>query len=110
MPLSLKKIHQVLGEKKDCHVEASIVTVLCASHPIQKAVAKQVPLGSSWKLKSYYKREFCGVPPVEYILDKKEQKIITVCIRAENIAADYKFIFYLDEDCQFDRKISVARK
>lgn len=67
VPLSLKTIIQVLGEN-DCHVEASIVTVLCASHPIQKAVAKQGPLGSSWKRKSYYKREFYVVSPVEYIL------------------------------------------
>lgn len=77
VPLCLKTINQVLGDN-DCHVEASIAeelaTVLCASHPVQKAIAKQGPLGSSWKRKSYYKREFGVVSPVEYILDKRNKK------------------------------------
>lgn len=77
VPLSLITINQVLGDN-DCHVEASVVeelaSVLCTSHPIQKAIAKQGPLGSSWKRKSYYKREFGVVSPVEYILDKRNKK------------------------------------
>lgn len=44
VPLSLITINQVLGDN-DCHVEASVVeelaSVLCTSHPIQKAIAKQ---------------------------------------------------------------------
>ena len=75
--LSLKTINQVLGDN-DCHVEASVVvelaTVLCSSHPIQKAIVKQGPLSTSWKRKSYYRREFGVVAPVEYILDKRNKK------------------------------------
>lgn len=67
MPYSLKTINQVLGDN-DCHVEASVVeelaTVLCSSHPIQKAIVKQGPLSTSWKRKSYYKRQFGLVSPI----------------------------------------------
>ena len=77
VPLNLKTINQVLGDN-DCHVEASVVeelaTVLCSSHPIQKAIVKQGPLSTSWKRKSYYRREFGVVSPVEYILDKRNKK------------------------------------
>ena len=77
VPLSLKTINQVLGDN-DCHVEASVVeelaTVLYSSHPIQKAIVKQGPLSTSWKRKSYYRREFGVASPVEYILDKRNKK------------------------------------
>lgn len=78
VPVSQKTIiNQFLGDNS-CHVEASVVeelvTALCSSHPIQKAILKQGPLSTSWKPKSYYKREFGVVSPVEYILDKRNRK------------------------------------
>ena len=76
VPISEKTINQFLGDK-NCHVESSVVeelaAVLCSSHPIQKAIVKQGPLSSYWKRKSYYKREFGVVSPVEYILDKRNK-------------------------------------
>lgn len=75
--VSQNTISQFLGDN-NCHVEASVVeelaAALCSSNPIQKAIVKQGPLSTSWKRKSYYKREFGVVSPVEYILDKRKQK------------------------------------
>ncbi|XP_076741620.1 uncharacterized protein LOC143419301 [Maylandia zebra] len=75
--VSQNTISQFLRDN-NCHVEASVVeelaTALCSSNPIQKAIVKQGPLSTSWKRKSYYKREFGVVSPVEYILDKRKQK------------------------------------
>lgn len=77
VPGSIAAINQHL-EDNNCHVEASVVqqlaTVLCSSHPIHKAIGKQGPLSTSWKRKSYYKREFGVVSPLEYILDKRNKK------------------------------------
>lgn len=112
MPLSLKIINQVLGDN-DYHVEASaveaLVTVLCSSHPVQKAIVKQGPLSTSWKGKQYYRREFGLVSPVEYILDKRNKKSLQYVSMLKNIAADSKFRFCLDKDCQFERETSVIR-
>lgn len=77
VPGSIATINQYLADNS-CHVEASVVeqlaSVLCSSHPIHKAIGKQGPLSTTWKRKSYYKREFGVVSPLEYILDKRNKK------------------------------------
>lgn len=59
VPVTQRTINQFLGDN-NCHVEASVVeelaTALCISHPIQNAIAKQGPLSTAWKRKSYYRK------------------------------------------------------
>lgn len=62
----------------NCQVEESVVkelaTVLCTSNPIQAAIGKHCPLSTAWKRKTYYRKTFNVVEPVEYVLDRKNRK------------------------------------
>lgn len=62
----------------NCQVEESVVkelaTVLCTSNPIQAAIGKHGPLSTAWKRKTYYRKTFNVVEPVEYVLDRKNRK------------------------------------
>lgn len=55
-------------------VTEELVSALCLTGPVYKAVGKGCPLATSFKRKKYYKDNFKVVDPIEYILDEKQKR------------------------------------
>lgn len=75
--ITQKTISQVLQDN-GCQFDQSVVeklaSVLCETNPVKKAIGDKGPLSSPWRRKAYYKSHFKVVEPVEYILDRKNNK------------------------------------
>lgn len=77
VPVTQKTIIHFLKDH-NCQIDESVVkelaTVLCTSNPIQAAIGNHGPLSTTWKRKTYYRKNFSVVKPVEYVLDRKNGK------------------------------------
>lgn len=75
--ITQKTISQILQDN-GCQFDQSVVeklaSVLCETNPVKKAIGDKGPLSSPWRRKAYYKSHFKVVEPVEYILDRKNNK------------------------------------
>lgn len=56
----------------DDTVITEIVSALCSSTPVPRAIEKSGPLSTSYHRKQYYKRELKVVEPITYILNRKK--------------------------------------
>ena len=77
VPVAQKTLLDSL-KSNNCIVDESLVkelaTVLCTTNPIKAAVGKGGPLSTAWKRKAYYRKNFNVVEPIEYFLDRKNNK------------------------------------
>lgn len=77
LPITQKTLNEIL-QTHSCEFDQSIVeklaNVLCESNAIKKAIGHRGPLSNAWRRKSYFKRHFNVVEPVEFVLDPKEKK------------------------------------
>lgn len=77
LPITQKTLTEILQEHS-CEFDQSIVeklaNALCESNAIKKALGHKGPLSTAWRRKSYFKRHFNVVEPVEFVLDPKEKK------------------------------------
>lgn len=81
LPLSmniLEGVFQKHSPTTDKSVITEVATALCASNPLLKAIGKGGPLSTSYLRKQYYKESFKVVEPIEYILDAKEKRSLTL--------------------------------
>ncbi len=51
-----------------------MVTELCDANPLTSALSSSGPLSSAYKRRSYYIEQFDVVEPVEYVLDREENR------------------------------------
>lgn len=80
LPITQKTLTEIL-QANSCELDQSIVekfaNVLCASNVIKKAIGHRGPLSNAWPRKSYFKRHFNVVEPVEFLFDPKEKKNVS---------------------------------
>lgn len=74
----IKHILQSCLRKHNCEIDESVVsdmvTELCVANPFTSALSSSGPLSSAYKRRSYYIEQFDVVEPVEYVLDREENR------------------------------------
>nr|XP_020445017.1 uncharacterized protein LOC109953925 [Monopterus albus] len=74
LTVNIEAVFQKHGSTPDKSVIAELATALSTSHPLLKAIQKGGSLGTSHLRNKFYRENFNVIDPIEYMLDKKEEK------------------------------------